>query len=110
MAIQILFDFTQANLQANRLEEAASSIRSLSSKRLADTRTQLNTAWQGESATIYMEKLRELQESITKTAADLEKVAANLRYRSRKIHEAELLAQQIAQNNSYGGGSGGGAF
>lgn len=104
MALNIFFDFTQATLQAQRLEDTANNIRNLSGKRLEDTKQQLMTAWQGDSANLYLQKLLELQESITKTAADLDKIAANLRYRSRKIHEAELLAQQIAQSVTGSGG------
>lgn len=104
MALNIVFDYAQANHQAKRLEDAANNIRNLSGNRLEDTKQQLMAAWQGDSATIYLQKLQELQDSITKTAADLDKIAANLRYRSRKIHEAELLAQQIAQSVTGSGG------
>ncbi len=96
MAARIIFDFFAANQQANALEETAEAVKNLADRKLEETTLLLDSAWKSEASVIYLQKLRLLQESIRKTAADIEKTAQNLRYRSRKLHEAEQAAAQIA--------------
>lgn len=103
MQYQILFNFEEANNQANSLEENAERIRNLAENKMEDTVQQLSAYWQGESATAYLEKLRWLQENIAQAAEDIDMIAQSLRYRSRKIREAEEASKLLAQNNGGGG-------
>lgn len=102
MASHVLFDFVTANSQAGRLESAAEDVRIISNNSMEQTCQQLYGVWKGEAANQYIEKLRRLQESIAKTAEDMQAVAESIRYRSRKMQEAEEAARTIAQ--TFGGG------
>lgn len=103
MQYQILFDFAAANNLANSLEDNAERIRNLAENKMEDTVQQLSAAWQGESAAAYLAKLRRLQENIAQAAEDIDLIAQSLRYRSRKIREAEEAAKLAAQTNGGGG-------
>ena len=100
IAGSILFDFTSANNQAARLESVAEDVRKLAGVSIESTCQSLDGAWKGESAAEYQRKLRQLQESIGKTATELQSVAENIRYRSRKLLEAEEAARRIAQTSN----------
>ena len=105
MLQQILFDFAAANTQASNLEDNADRIRRLADNKMEDTIQQLSAAWQGKSANAYLEKLRQLQGSIAQAAEDIDMIAQSLRFRARKIREAEEAAIRAAQSNGGGGGS-----
>ncbi|MBE6984369.1 MAG: hypothetical protein E7434_01920 [Ruminococcaceae bacterium] len=97
----IQFDYYGAMRQAGRVEEAAEDILRLADSQIEMIIEELSVYWQGASADLYFSKCRELQSALRNTSRDLDTVAGNIRARSARMREAELMAQQIAQNTDH---------
>lgn len=97
----IQFDYYGALRQAGRVEEAADDIIRLADSQIESIIEELSAYWQGASAELYFSKCRELQSALRNTSRDLNTVADNIRTRSVRMRDAELMAQQIAQNTDH---------
>ena len=97
----IEFDFQKALDQANRLDEIAAELKSLSADEFAGSMQNLAGGWKGENATLYLNKGQKLQDSMTSTAADLSGAASNIRTIAKRTYEAEMAALKIAETRRY---------
>ncbi len=97
----IRFDYISAIRQASRVEEAAESICNLADREVEAIIDELSIYWKGESANLYLNKCRELQQELERTTRDLKTVANNIRTRSERMRLAEEMATQIAQNTGH---------
>lgn len=94
----IEFDFKQANIHANRLEELANSLSGLSNNQLKTTLQGVSTSWKGENASMYIGKGAKLQYEVDQTSRELLAIATQIRQVAKKIYIAEMEAVDIAQN------------
>lgn len=97
---KIEFDYNTALQQADKLNEIAEGLKH-SSKTIGETMTALNSGWQGESASAYIIKGQSLKEKVSDTSKDLSNAADKIREIAKKIHDAEMLALEIATKRSY---------
>ncbi len=97
----IHFDYYGAMRQAGRVEEAADDIVQLADRQIESIIDELSAYWKGTSAESYFSKCRELQNALRVTSRDLNNVARDIRTRSTRMRDAELMAQQIAQNTDH---------
>ena len=97
---KIELDYHTALKQADKLDEIANGLRH-SSEIIGETMTALNSGWQGESASAYIIKGQTLKEKVSKTSKDLSNAADKIREIAKKIHDAEMLALEIATKRSY---------
>ena len=105
---RIQIDFSAACAQANELEEIANEMKSLGSRKLAETLREMSQNWKGDSAAAYYVKSEMVQEEIISTANTLCSIAEGIRNRARKLYEAEKEVLQLAQDGPVNGGGGGG--
>ncbi len=94
---EIRFDYRNAIAQARALEDAADRVERHVAKRLSETAQETHQAWRGDSATIYINKLLNLQRQVDETARVLRDIAADIRRIARAIYQAEMTALWIAQ-------------
>lgn len=92
---QIHMDLSRAKDQANKLDEAARSIRA-ESKRFESCRSNVKQAWEGDNATQFTLKMGQVSEDLNKIARQLEKSAATIRANAKRIYDAEMEAKRLA--------------
>lgn len=92
---QIWMDFQRAKDQADKLDEAAKSIRK-ESGRFDDCRGQVAQAWQGTNATKFTGKMGVVSEDLIKTATQLERTADTIRKNAKRLYDAEMEAKRLA--------------
>ena len=93
----IKFNFVQAKLQAQRLENIASEMRNMANQNFESAISQLSGGWKGESATLYIRKAENVRNDILKTARDLDAVAGSIRKVAQKVYNAEMEAKRLAE-------------
>lgn len=105
-SFQINMDFQKSRNQASKLEDAARSIRR-ESNRFTNCRHDVASAWTGDNASKFTNKMGMVAEDLEKIASNLEKTAAVIRKNAKTIYDAEMEAKRIADQRSYNGGGGG---
>lgn len=94
-ASTIEFEYNQALLQANKLEEIAHNMRTLSQSDIENTVANIRSGWQGDAATMFAEKGYQLSQKSVNVASDLEKAAQSIRRIAKKIRNAEMATLAI---------------
>ena len=92
----IKFNFSQAKLQAQKLEAIAAEMRRTANQNFESAVSQLAGGWKGESASLYLRKAEIVRNDILKTARDLEAVAGSIRKVAQKVYNAEMEAKRLA--------------
>ena len=98
--LQIHMDLVKAREQAEKLEEAARSIRN-ECKRFNNCRSDIKQAWEGDNATKFIGKMNVVSEDLAKIAKQLEKTATVIRKNAKNIYDAEMEAKRIAETRSH---------
>jgi uncharacterized protein YukE len=96
-ARKIEITFQNAINQARILEECADEMEALVNSNVPDLCSELHSAWQGESAEAYINKLNLCGGNIAKNAQQLRAIAQTIRYAARRFREAELRAIELAK-------------
>ena len=104
-SFQINMDFQKSKNQASKLEEAANSIRR-ESRRFTSCRNDVATAWTGDNASKFTNKMGMVAEDLEKMAKNLEKTADAIRKNAKTIYDAEMEAKRIADMRTYSSGGG----
>ena len=99
---QISMDFQKAKNQASKLEEAARTIRR-ESNRFTNCRNDVASAWTGENASKFTNKMGMVSEDLNKIAHNLERTADVIRRNAKTIYDAEMEAKRIAELRTSGG-------
>lgn len=99
----ILMDYTNAKQQASKLEDTAARLRRLANSDLEGSLNNINAAWTGDSANLYMQKGRALKEQILRTASQLDSVAATIRQTALNTYNADKMAAELAMKLSNSG-------
>ena len=94
--LQIFMDLVKAREQANKLDEAAKSIRKESS-RFEECRADIKQSWEGDNANSFTGKMGIVSDDLAKIAKQLEKTADVIRKNAQKIHDAEMEAKRLAE-------------
>ena len=97
----IEFDFKQAMMQADRVDEIADSLSNLSGTKFQNTTQVLAINWKGDSASKYISKGGRLQNKMEKTANDLRDTADDIRKVAKALYDAEMAALDIATRRDY---------
>ncbi len=95
MAIQ--FDYNQTLNQAKLLEELASDLQNQCVRKLDAVYENVDAAWSGQAAKVYLAYIRGVQEDLGKKAKYLRDTADFLRTAAKKIQAADAAARQSAQ-------------
>lgn len=93
---QIQFDFRNAMQQASRLDELASQLERRVVQKMGDAAQQLQAAWKGDSASLYLRKELELQRKIKQSCSNLRSMARDIRAIANQVHQTEQQALAIA--------------
>ena len=94
---QIHMDFNKAMRAAERLRQIARNVNNNASN-LGSTMSSIDGSWDGENSDNYLSKGRRVQDKITRTASDIEKVAAAIEEIAIRTRDAELAAIQYAED------------
>ena len=115
--LEIIFNYTQAMRQAQKLDEIAGQLERLAKDRYGDTIWGIRNAWNSDNSEQYLVKARKVQNDILETAKKLRRIAESIRTTAEAIKRAELAALDIARSrvyeavsgaaNAFGGGGGG---
>lgn len=85
--------FGNALAQAQKLENSAEQMRN-ASRQLDTVKESLRSEWEGESASLYLQKCDALKQKLEKTAGDLVQIAAVIRKSAKSYRDAEIKALQ----------------
>lgn len=67
---------------------------------MGEVAQQLQSAWKGDSATLYIRKELELQRKIKQSCSHLRSMARDIRTIANQVNRAEQQALQIAQQRN----------
>lgn len=95
MAIQ--FDYNQTMNQAKLLEELAADLQNHCVRKLDSVYENVDAAWSGQAAEVYLTYIRGVQEDLGKKAKYLRDTAEFLRTAANKMKAADAAARQSAQ-------------
>lgn len=111
---EIRFDFQNARLQADRLDDLADRLERQVADQMADGAQRLHSVWTGDSASRFIAKHDELQQQVRQNIRDLRSIAEEIRRIAKRVYDAEMEALRIvaqrgtASSFTAGGGAGGG--
>lgn len=97
---EIIFDYKQAIKQAERLEEIARKLRTLSVDKIENSMGTLKAVWQSDNSHQYYSKVSKVQEDINGTSEYVKKIANSIRTTAEAVKEAELRALEIARSRT----------
>ncbi|MFR5814134.1 WXG100 family type VII secretion target [Hominisplanchenecus sp.] len=97
----ISITFGNALAQAQKLESSAEQMRNASQK-LESIEESLRSEWEGESASLYLQKCDALKQKLEKTAGDLVQIAAVIRKSAKSYRDAEIKALQAIATKGKG--------
>ena len=98
---EIEMDFRRAKEQAQKLEEAANALNTLSKNKFNGTLQLIANSWKGDSASLYLKKGTTLQNEMTGTANELKSIASDIREIARRIYEAEMRNLERARHRHH---------
>ena len=100
----IRMNYQKAISQANRLEDLARQLRNLAQHNLDGTLTNINRAWSGEAANVFLSKGVKAKDDMIRTANSIDNTARAIRRAAEVVRAADLRAMEIARRASGGGG------
>lgn len=105
---EIRFDFQNARLQADRLDDLADRLERQVADQMTEGARQLHAAWTGDSASRFIAKHDELQQQVRQNIRDLRSIAEEIRRIAKRVYDAEMEALRIVAQRGGGGAGGGG--
>lgn len=93
--------FGNALTQARQLEACADEMTNLANRRLSEIQSDIQSAWQGDGVSAYIDKVNQTGEGLRVTANKLYRIAETIRNAARIFRETELKALEIAQQRTY---------
>lgn len=97
---QIYMDLQKARNQADKLEEAARSIRG-ESRRFETCRAEVRQAWEGDNAARFTNKMGMVSQDLEKIAKRLDETAGIIRRNAKRMYDAEMEAKRLAEIRSH---------
>ncbi len=99
--LPIQFDFHTVKMQEECTREVRTLLEELICGEYADTMQSLKTAWEGETAAKFQNKLRHQEERMRHTSALLEKARTKMEEAYRRMEAAECAAEEISEKRTY---------
>ena len=93
--------FNSAIKRAEQLDQCAEDMLRLASSNMETIKGDISMAWQGDSASAYLNKMDLTAANIRKTAKRLQDIASTLRGVAINFRNSELRAIEIAEQRSY---------
>lgn len=93
----IQLNYQQAISQAKSLENLASELRSLATRNMESTISELSGNWSGDNAKEFIAKAEKAQNDLIENARALTEAADVIRQSAENIRKAELAAKRIAE-------------
>lgn len=97
---QITMNYTQAKACASELEDEADKLKKLADREFASSIAELQTAWKGENAELYVKKCEQLKEEMLSTAKALTTIASGIRSNAKAIYDAEMENLRLMQKKA----------
>lgn len=96
----IIMDYFNALHQAELLDKAADKLRS--SATLADGYINyLRSAWTGDNAAVYINKLQILKDNLSKQEKNLKLIAETVRRIAKRTYDTEMRSLEISRKRTY---------
>lgn len=95
MAFRI--NYSKVLSQADSISENAREL-SLQLKLLAQIEQDCKVAWQGEAANVFLAKLSELKDNVSRTSSKMSALASTIKYCAEQIRRADESANKSAAN------------
>lgn len=93
--------FGNALTQASHLEECADDMMRLANEKMGSIKSNVQYAWEGDSARAYIEKMNMTASNIVVTANKLRQTAKAIRKIAYTFRQSELRAIEIAERRTY---------
>lgn len=97
---QIQMDFSKAKQDAKKLDNIASRMKTLAKTDVASTISTLTSSWEGDCSKEFAKKEMKVQQDILNSAAELNRVANDIRAIAKRIYDAEMRAYEIASRRT----------
>lgn len=98
---EIRMNFKNAINQANKLEEAASSIEKITKVELVESTNEIFKYWKGNSSIKYHNKSQKAVERLLIIAKKLKQTAKIIKEIAETTYKAEMRALELAQKRDY---------
>ncbi len=98
---EIRMNFRKACAQAEKLEDMARELQRLARERFGETLDHIDAAWDGESAGLYIQKGRGLQDGICQDAGELQRIARIIREIAENTYRAEMRNLELARKREF---------
>ena len=98
-ARSISIAFSNAIAQAQKLENNAEQMRA-SKRQLDSIKASLRAEWEGESASLYLQKCELLGGKLEQTARDLDQIASVIRRSAKTYRDAEMRALEAVRTKT----------
>lgn len=92
--------FGNALTQAKQLDKCADDLMNAAKNNLSNIESDIQGAWRGKSAEMYLDKVDEVSRNMIKTANKLYKAAETLRKVANVFRNTELKALELAQQRT----------
>ncbi len=94
-------NYTKALQQAQKLEEVARKIETLTEEQCQACFHELSSNWKGDNADAFLKKGKRWNNDLKKSAKNLKDTGAAIREIAQRAYEAEKRAYEIAQIRIY---------
>lgn len=98
-ARSISIAFGNAIAQAQKLENSADQMRA-SKRQLDGIKDSLRAEWEGESASLYLQKCDLLGAKLERTASELNQIASVIRKSAKSYRDAEMRALEAVKTKT----------
>ena len=98
---EIYFQYNSAVKQAEKLDEIAGKLQKIAADRMEGTQKRKKNVWQSDNSPQYYQKAGQVQEDLSSTASQIQKIADGIRTIAESVKNAELRALEIARNRTY---------
>ena len=98
-ALSIYLDYQKSIRQAELLEDAARTIKSEKTD-LHSCRSSISSAWEGDNATIYLNKVKIVENDLDRLAKSLKNTANVIRKIAKQTYDAEQHALKLAEKRN----------
>ena len=93
-------DFAKARADADKIDQIASTLKTLSREKLENSMNNLAAAWTGTNSRLFLKKEGQLQTEMDQTVRNLNDIADDIRRIAQRVYEAEMRAYEIAMRRN----------
>lgn len=93
----IAFNYKESMEQSKELTQLSTELQDLVNRKLSGQLSELECAWKGESASLFLQKAEELFGDISKTAKKAAGIAKAVETAAKAIKAAEDAAEQLVK-------------